>query len=183
MFSGFSPLPSVTERRRVAVHDLLYFSPPIHLKTERDTVSKKLRSARNSRQETKSRSQVILGTKYHRRISSQVTKTTAQKLRHYETLRIYLYMRKRLKSCHHLSLMWRYILIIPDTKNRRQLSGKKYVVRLQFFLLLQMGPRRRWLTKKTYVDTVHVQQTSSPMILGKWSTWCTNSFLCIYFYL
>jgi len=21
------------------------------------------------------------------------------------------------------------------------------------------------------------------MILGKWPTWCTNSFLCIYFYL
>ena len=44
-------------------HDLVYFSPTIHLKTERDTMSEELCSASNSRQGTKSSSQVILGAK------------------------------------------------------------------------------------------------------------------------
>jgi hypothetical protein len=168
MFSGFSPLSSVTKRRVASVHGLvyLYLSPPIHLQTERDTISEKWCSARNSRQGTKSRSQVILGTKCHRRNSSQLTKTTAQKLNHWDTSRhcesLYPHTPKSLKSCCHLALMWQYILIIPDTKNRRHLLRKQCGFRQHSFLARTCY---RWdhggggWQKQIYIRvvTVHVQ--------------------------
>jgi len=32
-------------------------------------------------------------------------------------------------------------------------------------------------------STQHYKWSDIHLFLGKWTTWCTNSFLCIYFYL
>jgi hypothetical protein len=51
----------------------------------------------------------------------------------------------------------------------------------------QMGDSQ-WLNVMTFLQTSAASKfdilltVHHVMILGKWPTWCTNSFLCIYFY-
>ena len=40
-----------------------------------------------------------------------------------------------------------------------------------------------WDTMSFTQNSFETSESSSYKLLGKWPTWCTNSFLCIYFYL